>query len=136
MNRLFLDTNIILDLLGRREPFYEPIAKLATIADNGDVRLVASPLSFATAHYILSKYYSADVAKDKLRKFKIICEVSSFDESIIEKGLNSSFRDFEDSLQYFCAIQANCEIILTRNAKDFSESLLPVMAVDEYLKAR
>ena len=136
MPRLFIDTNIILDLLGRRAPFYDSIAKLATIADAGKVTLVASPLSFATAHYILAKYDTAEVAKAKLRKFKIICEVSSFDESIIEKGLNSSFRDFEDGLQYFSGIQAGCEIILTRNARVFKESLLPVMSVDEYLKSR
>lgn len=135
MTRLFLDTNIILDLLGERIPFYEPAAKLATLADRGEVQLIASPISFATTYYILCRYESADMAIEKLRKFKILTEVCIINEQIIEKGLNSSFTDFEDSLQYFSAANANCDIIITRNGKDFSKSLIPVMTADEYLSS-
>lgn len=133
--RLFLDTNVILDLLGERERYYEPMAKLATLADKGVLTLVVSPISFATLNYFLAKYESAKIAQEKLRKFKIICEICKLDEHIIEKGLNSSFRDFEDSLQYFSAVDSDCEIIITRNGKDFKKSLLPVMTADEYLKS-
>lgn len=135
MTRLFLDTNIILDLLGERIPFYEPAAKLATLADRGEVQLIVSPISFATTYYILCRYESADIAIEKLRKFKILTEVCIINEQIIEKGLNSSFTDFEDSLQYFSAANANCDIIITRNGKDFSKSLIPVMTADEYLSS-
>lgn len=131
--RLFLDTNVILDLLGEREPYYDSIAKLATLGDKNVLTLVVSPISFATINYFLSKFDSAQIAKEKLRKFKIICEVCKIDEHIIEKGLNSSFADFEDALQYFSAVDANCEIIITRNHKDFKQSLLPVMTAAEYL---
>lgn len=134
--RLFLDTNIILDLLGKREPFYNPIAKLATLADKGEVNLVASPISFATVNYFLTNFETVEIARDKLRKFKILCEICSLDASIIEKGLNSSFNDFEDALQYFSALNANCAVIITRNGKDFKDVSLPVMTADEYLKAR
>ncbi|MGM0934455.1 MAG: type II toxin-antitoxin system VapC family toxin [Bacteroidota bacterium] len=133
--RLFLDTNVILDLLGERERYYEPMAKLATLADKGVLVLVVSPISFATLNYFLAKYESAKIAQEKLRKFKIICEICKLDEHIIEKALNSSFRDFEDSIQYFSAVDSDCEIIITRNGKDFKKSLLPVMTADEYLKS-
>lgn len=133
--RIFLDTNVILDLLGEREPFYLATAKLASLADNNLITLVASPISFTTVSYILSKFETSKVVREKLRKFKILCEICSLDEHIIEKGLNSSFKDFEDSLQYFSAVSANCDIIITRNAKDFKSSLLPVMNVEEYLKS-
>lgn len=131
--RLFLDTNVILDLLGEREPYYDSIAKLVTLGDKNVLTLVVSPISFATINYFLSKFESAQIAKEKLRKFKIICEVCKIDEHIIEKGLNSSFADFEDALQYFSAVDANCEIIITRNSKVFKQSLLPVMTAAEYL---
>lgn len=131
--RLFLDTNVILDLLGEREPYYDSIAKLVTLGDKNVLTLIVSPISFATINYFLSKFESAQIAKEKLRKFKIICEVCKIDEHIIEKGLNSSFADFEDALQYFSAVDANCEIIITRNNKDFKQSLLPVMTAAEYL---
>ena len=131
--RIFLDTNIVLDLLGERVPYYDSIAKIATLADRGSVSLVVSALSYATVFYLLSKYESSDAAKEKLRKFKVISEVSALDEITIEKGLNSDFSDFEDSLQYYCAVKSDCKIILTRNQKDFSGSEIPVMSADEYL---
>lgn len=133
--RIFIDTNVMLDLLGERKPFYEPIAKIATLAEKDRLKMVVSPISFATANYFLSKFENPNIAKEKLRKFKIISEVCSLDERTVEKGLNSSIRDFEDALQYFCATESNCEVIITRNGKDFRESLLPVMTADEFLKS-
>lgn len=132
-NRLFIDTNVMLDFLGERKPFYEPIAKLATLADIGKIIMVVSPISFATVNCFLAKSESPEIAKEKLRKFKIISEICKLDEHTIEKGLNSSFRDFEDALQYFSAVDSNCEIVITRNGKDFKKSLIPVMTAEEYL---
>ncbi|HZK94717.1 MAG TPA: PIN domain-containing protein [Prolixibacteraceae bacterium] len=131
--KLFIDTNIMLDLLGERIPFYNSIAKIATLADKSQVTLVASALSYATVSYFLTKFENTEKAKDKLRKFKIISEICNLDEVIIEKGLNSNFSDFEDSLQYFSALKSNCSILITRNGKDFKESQIPVMTADEYL---
>ncbi|MCX2836802.1 PIN domain-containing protein [Salinimicrobium sp. MT39] len=133
--RLFLDTNVILDLLGERDPFYDSIAKVASLADKEELTLLVSPISFATLNYFISKFESAKIAQEKLRKFKIICEICKLDAHIIEKGLNSDFKDFEDTLQYFSATDSNCDIIITRNGKDFKKSLLPVMSADEYLQS-
>jgi predicted nucleic acid-binding protein len=133
--RLFIDTNVILDFLGERHPFYESMAKLATLADKGKLKLVVSPISFATVNYFLTKFESAEIAKEKLRKFKILSEISKLDGHIIEKGLNADFKDFEDSLQYFSAVESNCDIIITRNGKDFKNSHIPVMTADEYLNS-
>ena len=135
MTRLFIDTSVMLDLLGERIPFYESIAKIATLADKGQVTIVASALSYATVSYFLSKYENPEMAKSKFRKFKIISEICSIDELIIEKGLNSNFKDFEDSLQYFSAVTSECDILITRNGKDFKESQIPVMTADEYLQS-
>jgi predicted nucleic acid-binding protein len=133
--RVFIDTNIMLDLLGERHPFYNPIAQLASFADLKKIAIVVSPISFATVNYFLAKFESPKAAKEKLRKFKIITETSKIDESIIEKGLNSNFSDFEDALQYFCAVDSKCDIIITRNGKDFKHSLLPIMTASEFLNS-
>jgi predicted nucleic acid-binding protein len=135
VRRVFLDTNVILDLLAKRIPHYDSIAKIATLADQRQLVLVASPLSFTTVDYVLNRLESSESVLNKLRKFKIICEVCKVNEETIEKGLNSSFKDFEDAIQYFTAIQANCSIIITRNAKDFKTSALPVMSAEEYIKS-
>jgi len=131
--RLFLDTNVMLDLLGERIPYYDSIAKIATLADKGQITMVVSALSYATVSYFLKKYENPEKAKEKLRKFKIISEICDLDELIIEKGLNSGFSDFEDSLQYFSALKSECTILITRNEKDFKISQIPVMTAKEYL---
>ena len=97
--------------------------------------MIVSPISFATVHYFLVKFENPKIAREKLRKFKIISKVCSLDEQTIEKGLNSSIEDFEDALQYFGATESECQIIITRNGKDFKKSLLPVMTADEFLKS-
>jgi len=133
--KLFLDTNVILDLLGEREPFYGSIAKIATIADKGEIKLIVSALSYSTVYYLLSKFENEEIVKEKLWKFKVIAETSDLTDKIINKGLSSRFPDFEDALQYHCAIKKDCNILITRNVKDFKESDIPVMTPDEYLNS-
>lgn len=133
--RLFIDTNVMLDFLGEREPFYIASAKIATLADKGKIEMVASALSYATVSYFLTKFEGIDKTKDKLRKFKVISEICELDGKIIEKGLNSNFSDYEDSLQYFSALRKECDIIITRNAKDFKLASISVMTPDEFLNS-
>lgn len=133
--RTFIDTNVMLDFLGERDPFYEPIAKIATLAEKGDITMVVSPISFATVNYFLSKFESAEIARKKLLKFKTLSEICAIDERTIEKGLHPSIADFEDALQYFGAMESNCELIITRNGKDFKKSVLPVMTATEFLSS-
>lgn len=133
--KLFWDTNIMLDLLGEREAFYLSSAKIATLADKRKLTIVVSALSYATVSYFLTKFEGFEKAKSKLRKFKVISDVCELDELIIEKGLNSDFQDFEDSLQYFSALRSECDIIITRNGKDFKSAQLPVMTPDEFLNS-
>lgn len=133
--RLFIDTNVMLDFLGEREPFYLASAKIATLADKGKIEMIASALSYATVSYFLTKFDGIDKTKEKLRKFKVISEICELDGRIIEKGLNSNFSDYEDSLQYFSALRKECDIIITRNAKDFKLSSIPIMTPDEFLNS-
>ena len=135
MSRIFLDTNVILDLLAHRVPFFDSIARLATLADQKKLVLVASPISFTTVDYVLNKYESSELVLNKLRKFKIICEVCEVNEETVEKGLNSNFKDFEDSMQYYSAVQSNCSVIITRNGKDFKNSNIAIMTAEEYLSS-
>jgi predicted nucleic acid-binding protein len=132
-DKLFLDTNVVLDLLGEREPFYNSAAKIATLADKRIIHIVVSALTYSTVYYLLSRFEDTVQVKEKLRKFKVISEISDLTDEIIDIGLSSRFKDFEDSLQYYCAIKKDCNILITRNAKDFKESDIPVLSPDEYL---
>jgi len=126
----------MMDLLSERHPFYDPIAKIASLADKGQLEMIVSALSYTTVNYLLTKIDGPETIKDKLRKFRIISEVASLDDEIIEKALNSNFADFEDAVQYFSALKSNCKIIITRNARDFKESGLPIMTAQEFLIIR
>lgn len=133
IDKLFLDTNVVVDLLGEREPFYNSAAKIATLADKGEIQIFVSALTYSTVYYLLCRFESKELVKEKIRKFKVITETSDLTNIIIDKGLSSKFDDFEDSLQYFCAEEVNCNILITRNGKDFKESSIPVLSPDEYL---
>ncbi|MEZ4987052.1 MAG: PIN domain-containing protein [Saprospiraceae bacterium] len=137
MKKLFIDTNIVLDLLGKREPFYNDAAKLFSLADRGKVKLYISSLTVANANYVLSKLRSEREARAILLKFKILVVVLELNDKIIELSLNDeSFKDFEDGLQYYTALENEAEIIITRNLKDFKTSKIPVMTASQYLKKR
>ena len=134
-DRIFLDTNVVLDLLGEREPYYNSAAKIATLADKGVIDLIVSALTYSTVYYLLSRAEDKKLVKEKLRKFKVIAETSDLTDKIVDKGLSSKFSDIEDSLQYYCAIKMDCKILITRNSKDFKESVIPVLTPDEYLNS-
>lgn len=134
MQRLFLDTNIVIDFLGERERFYEPAAKILTLADKKEIEVLISPTSVTTVYYVLSKFESSKIALEKIRKFKMLCHISIMDDEVVEKAINSNFKDFEDAMQYFSSLASNCDIIITRNEKDFKNALMPVMNAESYLQ--
>jgi predicted nucleic acid-binding protein len=136
MKKLLIDTNIVLDLLAKREPFYSDSAELFSLADKKLVKLTVSSQTIANTHYVLMKKKNAPDSKFILRKLKLILDVLSLDDKIISLALNDTdFEYFEDSIQYFSAIENNIDIILTRNLKDFKKSIIPVMTPNQYLRS-
>jgi predicted nucleic acid-binding protein len=130
---LFLDTNVLIDLIDKREPFYNDIAVIASMAENKDFKLAASSLSFVNTVYVVSRNVDEKLVLEALKKLRIICEVSNIDEIVIDKSLISNFNDFEDAVQYFSALHHKSDIILTRNKKDFKNSEVPTMTPSEFL---
>ncbi|APZ46568.1 twitching motility protein PilT [Polaribacter reichenbachii] len=134
MMRLLIDTNIVIDLLSKRENFYEEAADLFSRADKNELDLSISSLTFANTNYILTKLTSAKQAREILRKFKVLVDVLSLDDKITELALSDdNFPDFEDGLQYYSAMENEIDIIITRNKKDFKNSKIPVLTAKEFL---
>lgn len=134
MENVFVDTNIVIDLLQKREEFYREAQELFTLADRKKVKLYISALTFANTYYILSRFYSSDEAKKILSKFKVLVEVLPTTDKIIELALASDFKDFEDAIQFYTALESSLEAIITRNKKDFKNNLIPVFSASEFLK--
>jgi len=136
MKKVLLDTNIVIDLLAKREPFYQEAAKIFTLADKKVINLFVSVLSFANVNYVLLRQRKPEEAKLILRKLKLLVGVLSLDEKIISLSLNDNdFKDYEDSLQYYSAIENDIEVIISRNLKDFQNSKLPVMTADQFINS-
>ncbi|MDD2277791.1 MAG: PIN domain-containing protein [Bacteroidales bacterium] len=135
MKRALIDTNIIIDLLAKREPFDQEARKLFSFADKKKVSLFTSALSIANVNYVLLRKIKPEKAKQILRKLKLLVGILSLDEKVISLALNDNeFKDFEDGLQYYSALENNIEIILTRNLKDFENSKIPVMTAGQFNK--
>jgi predicted nucleic acid-binding protein len=136
MRRIFVDTNIVIDLLSRREPFFEEAALLFSLADKKQIELTVSSLTIANTNYMLLRQMDSSNAKFILRKLKLIVNILPLDDKIIGLALNdNTFSDFEDGLQYFTAIENEQEIIITRNLKDFKNSKLPAMTAKQFIES-
>lgn len=134
MSRLLIDTNVVLDLLAKREPFYKSAAQIFSLADKNKLKLSISSLTFANTNYVLSRLKLASQVIEVLRQFRVLVKILSLTDKIIDLALNDSkFKDFEDGLQYYSAIENNQDLIITRDLKDFKKSKIPVMTPEEYI---
>lgn len=131
---IFVDTDVIFDLLAKREPFYNYSAKLFTLADKQELTICVSSLCFGNLNYILSRQKSATEARKILSRFKVLVKVLPVDDKVIELALNSDFGDFEDAIQYYCAIENGIKLLITRNLKDFKHARIPVLTAEEFVK--
>ena len=134
MRKLFIDTNIVIDLLSRRQPYYQESAALFSLADRKKTEISVSSLTMANTSYILSRQLNAKKVKEILRKLRLVVNVLPLDNKIIGLALNDeTFTDFEDGLQYFTAIENEQELIITRNLRDYKRSQIPAMTAGQFL---
>jgi predicted nucleic acid-binding protein len=136
MDRILVDTNIVLDLLAKRTKFLIEAQELFTLSDKNELKLYVSSLTFANTYYILSQKMKLGNALKILRKFKVLVEVLPMDDKIIDLSLESDFKDFEDAIQYHTAIENEVDVIITRNLKDFKTAKIPVLTAKDYIEIR
>jgi len=135
-SKIFIDSDIILDLLCKRVPHYEYAAEVFTLGDYRKIELVTTSVVYANVFYLLRKILGIEKAKEYLRKLRIMVGVIPVDEKIVDLALNSKFSDFEDGLQYFTARENGITILLTRNIRDYKEDDIVVQTPEEFIKAR
>lgn len=134
MEKVFVDSDIVLDLLSGRQPHYDYAAELFSLADENSIKLYVSSLTFANVNYILSKQLSAGQARKMLFKFKTLITVLSVNDKVIELALASDFHDFKDAIQYNTAIENSITTLLTRNLKDFKKAEIAILTAQQYLR--
>lgn len=132
MKKVFLDTNVVIDLLDKREPFYKAAVALFTLAYKKKIVLYVSPMTYATAAYLLRKH-GKEGTRLLLSNFRQLSKVTVADEKVVDNALASPFEDYEDALQYYSALSRKIDAIVTRNIKDFLHAKIPVFSPDEFL---
>lgn len=135
MEKVFVDSDIVLDLLSARQPHYKFAAELFSLADQNSIKVYISSLTFANVNYILSKQLSPGQARKMLLTFKTIVNVLAVNDKIIELALLSNFQDFEDAIQYNTAIENSITTLLTQNLKDYKKAEITILTAQQYLKA-
>ncbi|SEL74439.1 type II toxin-antitoxin system VapC family toxin [Parapedobacter koreensis] len=133
MKKLFIDTNIVIDLLAKRADFYKDAQELFSLPDYSDTTLYISALTFANTNYLLLKHYKPKAVRGILVQFKVLVNILTTDDRIIELALGSDFDDFEDATQHYTALVHDMDAIITRNKRDFKTANLPVMTARELL---
>jgi predicted nucleic acid-binding protein len=132
MIKVFLDTNIIIDLIADRKPFSNHVIEIFKYAEENRIQLFTSSHSIATSHYILKKYVTEKELREILLTLITLLDVVAVDLDVLKKGLRSIHKDFEDAIQMICASSIpGINYIVTRNTKDFKTSELVVMTPDE-----
>ena len=132
MKKIFLDTNIIVDLIADRKPFSKYSIEIFKKAEEKKIKLFTSSHSIATTHYLLKKYLEEKILRDVLYNLLDYVTVIAVDTDVLKKGLRSKHRDFEDSIQILCASTIEkIDCIVTRNTKDFRDSEILVLTPDE-----
>ena len=135
MNKIFIDTDVILDFFFDRKPFSDDATKLFILCEKKVVTGFVTPVILSNVYYLLRKTAKHEKVIEKLKMFINLIEIATINKATILEALNSEFKDFEDALQNYSAQHdKDIQVIVTRNVKDFKESRLSVMTPETYLK--
>jgi len=131
--RLFLDINVILDVLAKREPWFEDSAAVLSLLEADEFEGVAAAHSVTTLFYLASKHLGQRRATARLLDLLKLVSVAPVDQDTILKGLALGWSDFEDALQMLCAHAACADYLVTRDTKDFESDSIPVVTPAQLL---
>jgi predicted nucleic acid-binding protein len=130
---VLIDLNILLDVLQKREPFYETSAGLLAAVETGRVQGYVAAHSLTTLFYLIQKGKSSAEARGTITNLLQFIKIAPVNQSTIEQALNLDTRDFEDAVQMISAVQCKADYLVTRNVKDYQPALLPVMQPVDFL---
>ena len=133
IKKVFIDSDIILDVATGREPFVASSKNCLSLIENGLALGVISANSVMNIYYILRKLNSNEKAKSFLKTILRYIALVSVDHENIIKAVESKFLDFEDGVQQYTALKNQCDLILTRNIQDYTFSEIEVLEPQELI---
>ena len=137
MHSVLIDTDVILDFFYDRKPFAKFATEILNLCEEKKIHGYTTPVIICNVYYLLRKTSKHQLIVEKIKQLLSIIEIIQMNKEVVLDALNSEFKDFEDGLQNFSAVQnGTISIILTRNIKDFKKSDLSVLTPEMYLKSR
>jgi len=135
MDKVLIDTDVLLDFFFDRQPFSEHASVVLSLCENQKIEGYITPVILSNVYYLLRKHAKHHFIIDKLRLLLTFINILIIDKESVLKSMDSDFKDFEDALQNFAAeCSGFVQIILTRNTKDFKNSQLKIMTPEQYIK--
>jgi predicted nucleic acid-binding protein len=133
--RVLIDTNILLDFLLQREPFFQDAELLFDAIDSGLVVGYVTATTLTDIFYIAQKHTrSIEKARQAISEILTVMAICPVDRTVLESAFNSGLTDFEDAVQIFCAVTQGLDVILTRDKRGFLSSPVPVLSIGELLQ--
>ncbi len=135
MKNILIDSDVILDFFFDRKPFSDHAEYLLGLCESKRIKGFVTPVIYSNLYYLLRQTAGHNTVIDKLKKLLLIIDILPMDREVVLKALYSNFADFEDALQSFaCSNNGNMDAIITRNTRDYKNSIISVFTPEGFLK--
>lgn len=131
--KLFLDTNVVIDVLAAREPFVTDSRTVFSLCETGKAEGCISALTLCTISYVLRKLVTPVTMRARLRDLRNVLTPIDLSVSLLDKAISSKLADFEDAVQFYTAVYSEADYIITRNVKHFPQENIPVLTPTDFL---
>jgi predicted nucleic acid-binding protein len=135
--RVFVDANILVAVLNKELPLFDTAARVLSLSSKKDYTILTSPICLAIAFYFAEKKGGASKAKEKIRILNENISIApSSKHSVSEAIKDKKVLDLDDGLEYYAALESNCDVIITENVNDFHFAKIPVFTSKDFLRDR
>ena len=132
--KVFLDANVLIDVVQNRKDFVEASSKVLQLGLEGDCDLCASDITFTTVSYYARKNRTQEQLYDVLQTLREFIDIAPSGKVAIDRALRKKSKDFEDAVQYYAALRSGAEFIVSRNVRDYPYNDITVLTPLEFLK--
>ncbi|MBI4612564.1 MAG: PIN domain-containing protein [Planctomycetes bacterium] len=133
--KVFIDTNVLLDVLAERKAFYADAMRIWTLSESGRIGGHVSAISFSNCYYIVHRHAGRRSADKAVRLLRDVFEPVDLTAQILNQAIDAGFADFEDAIQFHSAVHAQAKCVITRNPDHFPRTPLSVLSPAEFLAA-
>jgi predicted nucleic acid-binding protein len=134
--KVFVDTNVLLDVLAKRQPFYGDAARIWSMAERGQIEAQVSVISFNNIYYVIRRAANRKAADQAQRLMRNVFTAVPLNAQVLNQAIDAGFSDFEDAIQFHSAVHAGADCLITRAAEHFTATIFPVLTPPEFLASQ